>query len=174
MGIIRARITSRSHESWLLRPMKFVQTSGTMKKFGRTAWRFQATFQTSLKSLDSFVGAILSLEPAIERGTMTVDATAFDPEPLRRLIPDAPPSLLIARDFCFEAEGGAEVHALLVAAFASWTDFSFVPTPKPFVIYADHDEYATFYANSRGCISRISDALTKAGVRQALDYRREI
>ena len=154
--------------------MKFLQTPGAIKKFGRTPWKFQVTFQTPIDDLDLFVGAILNLEPTIEQGALTVDEIVFDQDQLRVLIPTAPDSLLIGRDFCFEAESRLEVHALLMAAFAEWTDFLFEPTLKPFVMYADHDEYATFYANSKGIISRISDNLTKAGVRQVADYQREI
>jgi hypothetical protein len=42
-----------------------------------------------------------------------------------------------------------EIAPLLEAALGDWVDFLFVPVPKPFAIYADHDDYITLYANSR-------------------------
>ena len=54
-----------------------------------------------------------------------------------------------------------------------WIDFLFVPTPKPFVIYADHDDYITFLAHKKGQLSRVVEALTAAKFR-AQDYVRKL
>jgi hypothetical protein len=35
-----------------------------------------------------------------------------------------------------------------------------------FVIYADHDEYATFYANTRSNLNRVADALFANGLKR--------
>jgi hypothetical protein len=53
------------------------------------------------------------------------------------------------------------VRLLLSAAFGDWVDFLFVPAPKPFVVYADHDEYATFFANTKSNLNKVADALTR-------------
>jgi len=40
-----------------------------------------------------------------------------------------------------------ETAALLRAARADWVDFVFIPNPKPFVVYGDHDEFTTILAH---------------------------
>jgi hypothetical protein len=42
------------------------------------------------------------------------------------------------------------------------------------VIYADHDEYATFYANTRSNLNRISEALTLQGFEKIAEYTRSL
>lgn len=61
---------------------------------------------------------------------------------------------------------------MLEAALGDWVDFVFVPVPKPFVIYADHDEYTTFYANTKSNLNRVAQALIAAGFEKVLDYER--
>lgn len=65
-----------------------------------------------------------------------------------------------------------ELHALRVAAFDDWLDFAFVPSPKPFVIYADHDEYAAFYGNTKTNLNKVAMALTARGFTTVKDYVR--
>ena len=72
------------------------------------------------------------------------------------------------------AVGRQEVEELLHTTFADWFDFLFVPTPKPFVIYADHDEYTTFYANTRSNLNRVVEALSAQGFESVADYRRQL
>jgi hypothetical protein len=68
--------------------------------------------------------------------------------------------------------GKHEVTALLEAALSDWLDFLFVPTPEPFVIYADHDEYTTFYAGTRSNLDRVVEALSAKGFAKVPDYER--
>ena len=70
------------------------------------------------------------------------------------------------------AVGRREAEELLQAAFTDWFDFIFVPTPKPFVIYADHDEYATFFANSKSNLTAVASALTASGFTPVANYTR--
>jgi hypothetical protein len=154
--------------------MKFLETPGVIKKFRRTSWKFQVTFQTPLQALEPFVSLILGQETAIQRGDLTVHDVVFEPKKLQSLIPPGGDSLAVGKDSCFEAESRTEVEKLLTAAFGEWVDFLFVPTPKPFVIYADHDEYTTFFFNSKSGISQLSDELVKSGVRQVHDYQRKL
>ena len=154
--------------------MKFLETPGAIKKFRRTSWKFQVTFQTPLQALEPFVSAILGQEPAIERGILTVHDVVFEPKKLQALIPSGGDSLAVGKDSCFEAESRTEVEKLLNAAFGEWVDFLFVPTPKPFVIYADHDEYTTFFFNTKSGISQLTETLVKSGVRQVHEYQRTL
>jgi hypothetical protein len=72
------------------------------------------------------------------------------------------------------AVGPQEVQELLYTAFTDWFDFVFVPTPKPFVIYADHDEYTTFFANVRSNLNRVVGALVVQGFEQVAEYKRQL
>jgi hypothetical protein len=72
------------------------------------------------------------------------------------------------------AVGAQEMQELLHTAFTDWFDFLFVPTPKPFVIYADHDEYTTFYANTRSNLNRVVEALVAQGFEEVAEYRRPL
>jgi hypothetical protein len=65
-------------------------------------------------------------------------------------------------DQIIEAQGATETGELLRAALSEWIDFLFVPTPRPFVIYADHDEYTTFLAQRKGKLSGVVTALSAA------------
>lgn len=72
------------------------------------------------------------------------------------------------------AVGQQEVEDLLQAAFTDWFDFVFVPTPKPFVIYADHDEYTTFYANTRSNLNRVLTTMSAQGFDQIPEHTRQL
>ena len=70
------------------------------------------------------------------------------------------------------ADGRQEIEDLLCAVLYDCMDFLLVPAPKPFVIYADHGEYATFYANTRSNLNRVADALLANGFEEVAEYRR--
>jgi hypothetical protein len=72
------------------------------------------------------------------------------------------------------AESAAELHALLIAALGDWLDFAFVPSPKPFVLYADHDEYATFFANTKSYLNKVANSLKSNGFSSIKDYIRKV
>jgi hypothetical protein len=134
---------------------------GAIKKFRRTPWRFQETFQTPLKDLDRFVATILSADESIKQGVVVVDQYAFEPRNLKALI--ANPEQTLAHDWSVSAVGRDEVQKLLRTTLEDWIDFVFIPSPKPFVIYGDHDEYATFYANTKSNLNRITAILSEKG-----------
>jgi hypothetical protein len=153
--------------------MTFSQTPGVIKKFGRTPWRFQRTFQTPLKNLRGFVGTIMLVHPEISRGKLTVDQIVFEPKHLLALPGAGFAATEITHDATIAAGTREEVEALLEAALGDWLDFVFIPTPKPFVIYADHDEYCTFYASSRSNLNQVCDALSRAGFEMVEGYERK-
>jgi len=153
--------------------MNFSITPGVMKKFGRTPWKFQTTFQTPLENLVRFVSTILSVDERIESGIVTIHRIVFEPEKLGALADPGTLSFNLGHDCSIRANGAEEVHALLRTALSDWVDFLFVPTPRRFVIYADHDEYTTFYANSKGSLRQVALALSAAGFREISDYQRD-
>jgi len=152
--------------------MNISKTPGATKKLGKTRWEFQATFQTPLKKLDPFVSTILSANDVLESASVTIDEVVFEPKHLNALR-DKNQTEPIGLDVTFVAEGREQAKELLVATFSDWVDFFFVPAPKPFVIYADHDEYATFFANTKSKLNSVVEPLLKSGFKQVLNYQRQ-
>jgi hypothetical protein len=153
--------------------MTLSATSGSLKRLRRVPWRFQRTFQTPLRNLQPFVATIISAREDIQGGRITIDSVVFEPKNLNTLLASQsfPPSL--QSESSIEAAGHQEVAALLEAALGDWVDFWFIPTPKPFVIYADHDEYTTFFANSKSNLNGVLEALLKRGFKTG-DYERNL
>ena len=67
-----------------------------------------------------------------------------------------------------------EAEGLLVAAFGDPVDFLFAPEKKPFVLYADHDQFTTFFAQTRSNLNLIVEELLNHGFQQILDYQRKL
>jgi hypothetical protein len=63
---------------------------------------------------------------------------------------------------------------LLLAVFSDWVDFIFVPEPKSFGIYADHDEFTTFFAHTRSNLNRVVKPLAEGGFKMIPDYERRL
>jgi hypothetical protein len=145
---------------------------GAIKKFHRTPWRFQRTFHTPLQNLDSFTATILSSLDYVDSATMTVDSVIIEPKNLTALLSSHQLQHSLRHDTSIVAEISTEAQPLLTAALGDWVDFLFIPTPKPFVLYADHDEYTTFYANSKANLNRVTAALTKGGFTAVENYIR--
>ena len=156
-----------------IRDMTLFATSGSLKRLRRVPWRFQQTFLTPLRNLQTFVATIISGREQILAGTVTIDSVVFETKKLNALLVNQslPPSL--QRESSVEVTGQQQVGALLEAALGVWADFWFVPTPKPFVIYADHDEYTTFFANSKSNLNGVVEPLLKQGF-QTVDYERNL
>jgi hypothetical protein len=154
--------------------MKASRIDGTMKRFGRTPWRFQTTFMTPLKNLDRFVSTILTARDIIERGSVTIDQVVFEPKQLLELLARCSLPGLYGRDWAFSAVGKPQLHTLLCAVFSDWVDFLFVPTPKPFVIYADHDEFTTFHANSKSNLNGVVAAPSDLGFEEVRGWIRTL
>src|SRR5207249_3956710 len=125
-----------------------------------------------LKSLQPFVATITPAHEPFGAAYITIDEVVFEPKHLLDLLAKNSLPARYGRDVTFVASGNEEVQALLQAALSDWIDFIFVPTPKPFAIYADHDEYTTFYANTKSNLSRVTDALSRQGFEKIKDYGR--
>jgi hypothetical protein len=148
-------------------------TSGSLKRLRKVPWRFQQTFHTPLRNLQPFVAAIFSAREQMQAGTVTLDSIVFEPKNLNALLASRslPPSL--QSESSIVAAGHDETTALLQAALSDSVDFWFVPTPKPFVIYADHDEYTTFFGNSKSNLNGVTEPLLRQGF-QKVDYERNL
>lgn len=75
-----------------------------------------------------------------------------------------------AHDLTITGENPAEAAALLRAALADWVDFVFIPTPKPFALYGDHDEFTTILAHTRSNLHRATTALDRAKFKRVGDH----
>jgi len=152
--------------------MIIATTPGALSKFGRTPWNFQVTFNTPLQSLDAFVSTILADNRKFEGGSVTIDKIVFEPKNLNSLVAAYSGKIEFSRDWTITVEGLTEVRKLLQATLADWVNFLFVPAPKPFVIYADHDEFTTFYANTRSNLNLVMNGLLEKGFKQVSNYQR--
>lgn len=150
------------------------QSDGAIKKFRRTPWQFQQTFVTPLKELPAFTGAILGSIRDVAAGTVVIDQVVFPAEALEALLSQRQLSLPLHQDASITAEKPEEVQPLLIAALSDWVDFAFTPSPKPFVIYADHDEFTTFFASSKSHLNSVATALGSGGFKAAENYTREV
>jgi hypothetical protein len=103
--------------------------------------------------------------------SITLDEVVMNPTHIKSFfIEDISDQL--RHDTSIDANGG-QAARFLQAAFSDWVDFLCFPTPKLFVIYADHDEYATFYANSKSALNYIIIPLRDAGFTIVPDWTRE-
>jgi hypothetical protein len=152
--------------------MTISNTPGAIKKFKRTSWSCQMTFATPLKKLDVFVPAIFSHLKPIKEASITVDSYAFEPKNLLALMSKHMISEQLSRDTLLTAVGPDKVQELLRTAFSDWMNFVFIPVLKLFVIYADHDEYTTFYANTKSNLERIRRSLLAKGFEEVRNYER--
>src|SRR5262249_26305718 len=95
----------------------------------------------------------------------------FEPKNLKVLLANPPQAF--GHDWLVSATSRDEVHKLLRTTFSDWVDFVFIPSPKPFVIYADHDEYSTFYANTKSNLNRVTAILSEKGFSQVENWERQ-
>jgi hypothetical protein len=153
--------------------MKVSIASSPLKQLGKTPWKFQRTLRTPVKNLQPFVSAILSSASPLQTACVTIEQAVFEPKHLTEMLTRHSVPLQYKKGTSVTAEGEQEIEELLRAALSDWMDFLFIPTPKPFVIYADHDEYATFYANSRSNLNRVTDALLTEGFDEVPGYQRQ-
>jgi len=152
--------------------MTLSHTPGAINRTRRTPWRFQHTFVTPLQNLQAFVATILSANEAVKSATLTIEQYVFEPKNLIALLGkySLPPEC--GQEWIVTASRQTEVAELLAAVLGDWMDFWFIPTPKPFVIYADHDEYATFFANTKSNLNQVVQALSGANFQSVSNYER--
>lgn len=62
---------------------------------------------------------------------------------------------------------------MLEAALGDPIDFLFVPVPQSFAIYADHDEFTTFYFSGKETESLVTERLCATGFEWMKGYTRE-
>jgi hypothetical protein len=147
-------------------------TLGALKKFRRTPWRFQQTVERpTSEDLDRFVSTIINVHGRIEAAAVTIDQIVFNTE---RLTSICPADSKFTHDTSISAQSAEELHSILIAAFWDGLDFICVPAPKPFVFYADHDDWITFYANTKSHLNHVIEPLTSHGFKLVQNWQREL
>jgi hypothetical protein len=154
--------------------MTLSENPGALKQFRSIPWKFQQTFMTPLKNLQNFVATIVSANPSLDAGCLTIEQVVFEPKHLIGLLTrySFPPRY--GHGLSLTAAGQQEVEDLLHAALSDWVDFIFLPEPQVFAIYADHDEYTTFYSQNRSNLDRITEALANKGFKAITGYERQL
>ena len=143
----------------------------SLARFRSDPWQFQQTFKTPLKELQKFVKTVLTgFElTACSIGTHEV---VFAPDQVLRLFTRHSIRLDDQWNWIISVSGPDDIRELLATVLSDWIDFSFVLEPESFAIYADHDEYCTFYAKDESTVGQIKSSLIKAGFQAVDDYIR--
>lgn len=152
--------------------MKSSDATQALEQFRGSPWEFQQTFETPLKNLQPFVKAILSTGEPVQAASLMIDEVVFEPRDLIEMLSSYSIPLTYERGRCLTAESQEEVEQLLCTVLSDWIDFLFVPEPESFAIYADHDEFATFYAHTRVELDRVVKALSDSGFKVEANYER--
>ena len=142
-----------------------------VERFRANPWEFQKTFRTPLEDLNRFVATALTPFPP-EAASLTTYEIVFHPETLLQLMASNSIPVENPWKITLRAEGHKSIAELLEAALGCWIDFAFVPTTESFAIYADHDEYTTFYALTEATIKKLATALKQAGFEPVEEYER--
>lgn len=144
----------------------------TLEKFRGNPLEFEQTFETPLQNLQAFVEAIVSVGEGVKAGSLTIDQVVFEPKALVGMLTSHSIPPTYERGLCLTATGQKEVEELLRAVLSEWIDFLFIPESQSFAIYADHDEFTTFYAHSRANLDRMVRGLSDRGFKVVVNYKR--
>jgi hypothetical protein len=154
--------------------MNITAEPGTLKKFRRPAWKCQQTLLTPKNDLQTFVAAIVSANEKTKSGCVTIEQVVFEPTNLLKLLASHSIPPRYARGISLTAAGQQEIETLLHAVLGDWIDFIFFPEPRSFAIYADHDEYTTFFAHTRSNLNQVVKTLADKGFKVVPDYERRL
>lgn len=149
----------------LLKPTERIQ------RFRAAPWLFQRTFKTPLKDLERFVSTFLA-PYSFELGALSTEEVVFEPKDILNLLAHHSVQVNNCYDFTIEAEGQRAIADLLQAALGDWVDFVFVSSPGLLAIYADHDEYTTFYTRDDTTLKSLASELESAGFEPVPGYTR--
>lgn len=152
-------------------------TPGALKKFRRTPWRFQQTVEwpnntNNTEDRAKFVETIFEANGQISEGTVVIDEVVFNATETNKVCANVSADVL-GRDWAITCSSQEEMKRLLMAVFHDGMDFIYAPNPKPFVFYADHDDWITFYANTKSNLNMICQPLEAAGFKMIENWQRE-
>jgi hypothetical protein len=146
---------------------------GALEHMRARAGEHQATFVVPPERASQFAAALLCAGIGAAGARLVIDAVVFPPKHLQTALGNRDAEAWLDAETILEAEPG-EAEALLTAALQDWTDFWFVPIPGGFLLYGDHDEYSTIFAQRKGPLSHAADALRAVGFDDVDGYEREL
>jgi len=153
--------------------MEFADVPSASKQIRSLGWKFQKTFVTPPpKQLDAYVDVIVSVGSP-QMACITIEQVVFEPKEWISVLTRNSLEPRYRSGVAVTCSGENEVRELLVATFGAWFDFAYVQSPKRFVVYADHDGYTTFYANTKSNLNSIVAAMQGLGVKE-VDYERQL
>jgi len=154
--------------------MQLLDANGDLQRLRRSVAAFdQRTFRTPLDRLPDFVDCVLASDPPLACASAIVEQVVVTPKHLDALLTSHDLVLKCHVGRTIVAADGAESTALLEALLADWLDFFFEPSPPGFVLFADHDEYATLFAGV-GTLRRRVGALKQNGFVEVSNYVRHL
>jgi hypothetical protein len=145
--------------------------SERLAAFHRDPWPIQQSFSTPLQGLNHFVSVIADGIPW-EVAELTTDEVVFEPCNTLQLMERKQLQLEDYWDFNLRVEGQTEIAETLEALLGDSIDFLFLPSPESIAIYADHDEYTTFYSKAAESLKALTQRLTGAGFKSVEGYTR--
>ena len=151
--------------------MKISLASSKGWRLREAPFPFQQTYVTPLTDLSRFVHALLA-PFEISTAEIWIEQIIFKPEELI----DYLSSHGITTDegalnrAVIHAEDGSEAATLLECVLSQWTDFAFIPSPKKFVIYADHDEFTTVFMASDQLLASLRSDMKLQGFKAVDDW----
>jgi hypothetical protein len=148
------------------------ESTESLEAFCRNPWEFQQTFETPLKNLQPFAKTIVSNGEDLRTASIVIDQVVFEPKELIEMLTSYSIPLACKRGLSLTAVGQHEIEELLSAMLSEWIDFLFIPEPRSFALYADHDEYTTLYAHQRSHLDRVVRALSDQGFKLITNYER--
>jgi hypothetical protein len=146
---------------------------GALTHMRARAGEHQVTFVVPPARAGQFAAALLAAGIGAVGARLVVDAVVFPPKHLQTALSHHDDEAWLDTETVIEAEAG-EAASLLSAALQDWTDFWFVPIPGGFLLYGDHEEYATIFSQRKQPVSRVADALRAAGFEEVDGYEREL
>lgn len=147
---------------------------GARKACRRAAGQYQRTFVAPLSRRQLLSKIVLDTAASTRSGLFYIETDVFATTRLEEVLVQSELSADRVEGLSITAEDRSECQSLLDAALADSVDFYFVPEPKPFLLYCDHDDYTTFFAHRKGPLSQLSEALSGEGFREVLDYVRPV
>ena len=142
---------------------------GALKHMRMRAGEHQATFVVPPARASQFAAALLGGGVGAAGARLVIDAVVFPPKHLQTALGSSDAEAWLDAETVVEAEAG-EAESLLTAALQDWTDFWFVPIPGGFLLYGDHDEYSTIFAQRKDPVDRAALALRGAGFDEVEGY----
>ena len=129
-----------------------------------TPFPFQQTYVTPLTDLPRFVHSLLA-PFELRRAEVWIETIVFTPENLIEYLH----AFAINTNegelnrAVIHADNALEAKSLLERVLGQWIDFAFIPSPKEFVIYADHDEYTTIFAANAEALASLHSDMQRQG-----------